>query len=273
VEIVPPVAVHVTEVLDDPVTVAVNCCVCPTCNVLLVGDIETLTTGAGCIITVADADFVVSATEVAVTLKLDPAVDPAVYRPDVEIVPPVAVHVTAVLDDPVTVAVNCCVCPTCKVWLVGEIETLTIGAGCIVTDADADFVVSAAEVAVTVKLDPAVEPAVYKPEVEIVPPVAVHVTAVFDDPVTVAVNCCVCPTCKVWLVGEIETLTTGAGCIVTAADADFVVSAAEVAVTVKLDPAVEPAVYRPEVEIVPPVAVHVTAVFEDPVTVAVNCCV
>jgi len=67
----------------------------------------------------------VSAAEVAVTVKFEPAVEPAVYKPDVEIVPPVAVHVTAVLDDPVTVAVNCCVCPTCSVLLVGLTVTCT----------------------------------------------------------------------------------------------------------------------------------------------------
>ncbi len=140
------------------------------------------------------------------------------------------------------------------------------------TEALALFVVSAAEVAVTEKL-PVLEPAVNRPDVEIVPPVAVHVTAVFDEPVTVAVNCCVCPACNVALVGDIATLTTGAGCIVTTADPDFVVSATEVAFTLKVVPAVDPAVNSPVLEIMPPVAVHVTAVFDDPVTVAVNCCV
>ena len=69
-----------------------------------------------------------SATEVAVTVKLVPAVDPAVYKPAFEIVPPVAVHVTAVLELPVAVAVNCWVCPVCSVLLVGEIVTETVGA-------------------------------------------------------------------------------------------------------------------------------------------------
>jgi hypothetical protein len=59
-------------------------------------------------VTLAVAFFEVSAAEVAFTVKL-PAADPAVKRPAVEIVPPVAVQVTAVLDEPVTVAVNCCV--------------------------------------------------------------------------------------------------------------------------------------------------------------------
>jgi hypothetical protein len=77
----------------------------------------------------AEAGFVESATEVAVTVKLLPAVGPAVNRPLLVIVPPVAAHVTAVLELPVTVAVNCCVCPDCRVALVGEIPTDTTGAG------------------------------------------------------------------------------------------------------------------------------------------------
>ena len=91
----------------------------------------------------------------------------------------------------------------------GEIVTET-AAGWIVTAAEADFVVSAAAVAVTAKLLPAVEPAVNKPPLEIVPPVAVHVTEVFALPVTVAENCRVCPDCSVTLVGAIVTETTGA---------------------------------------------------------------
>ena len=55
---------------------------------------------------VALAFFVVSAEEVAVTMKL-PAVDPAVNNPVPLTVPPVAVHVTAVLVVPVTEAANC----------------------------------------------------------------------------------------------------------------------------------------------------------------------
>src|SRR5437763_1696281 len=136
----------------------------------------------------ADAAFVGSATEVAVTLNAVPAVEPAVNKPLVETVPPVAVHVTAALEVPVTVAVNCCVCPACRVALVGATVTLTTGAGCMVICADADFVVSATVVAVAVKVVPAVVPAVYRPAVEMVPPVAVQVTAVLDVPVTVAVN-------------------------------------------------------------------------------------
>ena len=60
-------------------------------------------------------------------------------------------------------------------------------AGLMVTEADADFVVSAAEVAVTLKT-PMADPAVRSPVLEIVPPVAVQLTFVFELPVTVAVN-------------------------------------------------------------------------------------
>ena len=74
------------------------------------------------------------------------------------------------------------------------------------------------------------------------PPVAVHVTPVFEEPVTVAVNCCVAPDWTVAVVGEIEILTLGgAPAIVTAAEALLVESAALVAVT-ENEPAVVPAV-------------------------------
>jgi hypothetical protein len=72
---------------------------------------------------------------------------------------------------------------------------------------------------------------VYKPELDTVPPVAVHVTDVFDVPVTAAVNCCVADVCKDAEVGLSETLTEGA-VTVTVALADLVVSATLVAFTV-----------------------------------------
>ncbi len=73
-----------------------------------------------------------------------------------------------------------------------------------VTDACADFAVLAVLVAVTVKA-PAVAPALNRPEVEIVPPVADQVTAVFDAPVTVAENCCALP---VWTFAEVGLTVT-----------------------------------------------------------------
>ena len=91
----------------------------------MAGETETDT---GLIVTVADADFVVSATDVALTVTAVTlaTVAGAVYRPDVEIVPPpVADQVTDVFELPVTAAVNCCVPPPIKVAVVGETETFT----------------------------------------------------------------------------------------------------------------------------------------------------
>ncbi len=74
----------------------------------------------------------------------------------------------------------------------------------------------------------------------IVPPVVVQVTAVLVVPVTVAVNCWVAPVESGAVPGASDTATTAA-LTVTVADADFVESAALVAVTVKV-PAVVGAV-------------------------------
>ena len=59
---------------------------------------------------------------------------------------PATPHDTAVFDVPVTVAVNCWLLPVCNCAVTGEIATETDGT--IVTDAVADLVGSAAEVAV-----------------------------------------------------------------------------------------------------------------------------
>ncbi len=61
----PPVADQVTEVLLEPVTVAVNCCVPPARMEADTGDMETDTTALT--VTAADADFVESAALVAFT--------------------------------------------------------------------------------------------------------------------------------------------------------------------------------------------------------------
>lgn len=52
---------------EEPLTVTVNCCVAPVSNETVVGLIEIDTAGA-VTVTVADADFVVSATLVAFTV-------------------------------------------------------------------------------------------------------------------------------------------------------------------------------------------------------------
>jgi len=187
-----------------------------------------------------------------------------------EIVPPLAVHVTAVLLLLLTVAVNVVVALGASDTPVGLMFTETDAGAVTVTLTEAFLVVSAALVAVTVYVA-ALLGAVYKPALETVPPVAVHVTAVFELPVTVAVNCFVAP---VWIdadVGLIETTTGGAVVVTeTVAEEDTVVSATLVAVTV-YEPAVVGAVYKPDAEIFPPVADHVTAVLPVPVTDALNC--
>jgi hypothetical protein len=81
----------------------------------------------------ADADFVVSATLVAVTVTVfglgtEPG---AVNSPPVETVPvvelppcaPFTLQVTAVLEEPETVAVKDCAAPVTKVAVVGEMLT------------------------------------------------------------------------------------------------------------------------------------------------------
>ena len=66
---------------------------------------------------------------------------------------------------------------------------------------------------------------------ETVPPVADQVTAVFVEPVTVAVNCCVAPVSSAAESGEMDTATTGGVVTVTVAEADLVLLAWLVAVT------------------------------------------
>ena len=67
---------------------------------------------------------------------------------------------------------------------------------------------------------------------EILPAVADQVTAVLLLPLTLAENCWLFPVCSEAAVGEIVSDTTGAALTVTVAEADLVVSAALVAVTV-----------------------------------------
>jgi hypothetical protein len=69
--------------------------------------------------------------------------------------------------------------------------TVAVGGGGgaeIATEATAVLLWSVVLVAVTVKL-PALFPATNKPVEEIVPPVAVQVIAVLEEPVTLAKNC------------------------------------------------------------------------------------
>ena len=83
--------------------------------------------------TVAKAVAPGNATLVAMTLSV-PALEGAVYKPELEIVPPAppgrTLQVTAVLVVPATLAVNCCVEPVRIVGLAG----VTLIAGSIVTE-------------------------------------------------------------------------------------------------------------------------------------------
>jgi len=65
-------------------------------------------------------------------------------------VPPLAVHVTAVLELPVTVAVKLCVPPVVRLAVVGEMLRDTVAGAVTVIVALADLVVSATLVAVSV---------------------------------------------------------------------------------------------------------------------------
>jgi hypothetical protein len=195
--------------------------------------------------------------------------------------------VTAVFVEPVTTAVNCCVFPATTCAVDGEIVNAT-GAR-IVRVADADLVGSAREVTVTVTAAGlgTAPGAVYRPVCEMMPhvlpeqplPPTLQRTAVFAVLTTVAVNCCVFPTatCAVWG----NRVTPTGRTTVTVADADFVGSAADVAVTITCAGlgTTAGAIYRPLDEIVPqlipeqplPLTFQVTLALDEPPTVALNC--
>ena len=97
--------------------------------------IETVIPGAEFVtVIVANADLVVSAALVAVTVNV-PVVLGAVYMPEEEMVPEFADQVTVVLLVPVTLAENCCVPPTCTVALEGFTATATPPGGVVVVRA------------------------------------------------------------------------------------------------------------------------------------------
>ena len=141
-------------------TVAVNCAVAPNCTAAALGRTETVIAGT---VIFADADLVVSATEVAVRVTnklLAGAAAGAVYVVAAafaaaagETVPHGAEEqdtdqVTPLFGPSfVTVAVNCVLAPACTVAVVGETVTVISG---IVMGVEADFVASATDVAVMV---------------------------------------------------------------------------------------------------------------------------
>jgi len=197
----------------------------------------------------------------------------AVSTPELEMVPAEVDQVTAVFVVPLTLAVNCWVPPAETVALGGEIETDTVPGGFTVTVADAELAVLAWLVALTVtEVVEVTEGAVRSPEVEMDPAEVDQVAAVFDDPLTVAVNCWVPPEETVALAGEIATDTVAGGLTVTVAAAELELLAWLVALTVtEVVEVTLGAVSSPEVEMDPAEVDQVTAVFDVPLTVEVNC--
>ncbi len=153
-----PVTVQVTVVFKVPVTFAVNGCVVPGATCTDEGETETPISAES--VTVAEADLVGSACDVAVTETRDGlgTAGGAVYKPPVVIVPqlepaqptPPTLHVTAVLAEPVTVAWNCFCAPVTSCALVGAIVIPTAMPEPRVTAAEAVLVGSTTRVAVTV---------------------------------------------------------------------------------------------------------------------------
>ncbi len=161
----------------------------------------------------------------------------------------------------------------------------------MVTCAEADLVVSACDVTLTVTTAGlgTIAGAVYKPAALICPqlepvqpvPETPHDTEVLALPATCAENCTEAAGASLDEVGEIVILT--AGTTVTVAAADLVESATDVAITEKNGGfgGARGAVYSPEELTVPqilpaqptPEIAQVTPVFDDPVTTALNFCV
>src|SRR5437763_7561352 len=141
-------------------------------------------TSSAVMVTCAEADFVGSACDTAVTATVAGfgTTAGAVYRPELDIIPTVALppltpltcQVTAVLLVFCTVAVNCCVPPAPTVADTGEIVTRTTAVGGMVTCAEADFVCSVCVTTATVPVPGrrSTAVAVYRPQPDIIATVA-----------------------------------------------------------------------------------------------------
>jgi hypothetical protein len=180
--------------------------------------------------TIAEADFVVSATDVAVIVAEDGlgTVAGAAYRPADVIVPqefptqpvPLTFQVTPVLLVPVTLAENCCCPPTASVARVGVTVTETLTTAWTVTVAVPTTAESASEVALTVTVLGlgTVAGAVYRPVPVIWPqtmplhpaPVTLQITTLLLVPVTAAENCTCAPGLTCAGLGETVTEITDA---------------------------------------------------------------
>lgn len=192
------------------------------------------------------------------------------------------VHVTAVTLAPVTVAVSCAVAPGASTTVVGV--TLTSMAGAMgVGGNDARTPIVALDLRSGFACDVPVIVAV--PELTAVTsPLALtvataafdvlHVTAVFVEPVTLAVSCVVPPGASVAVRGVIVISIFGAGRTPIEALPRLSEFTCDFAVIVAVPAAT--AVTRPVLLTVATDAfevVHVTAVLDSPVTVAASCTV
>ena len=190
---------------------------------------------------------------ITVTVEGEGTAEGAVYSPALATVPhaealhpaPCTFHVTAVFEVPTTDAFNCCVAPVPTDVLPGV--TLTATTGIMVTDADAALLASAMLVATTLMLagEGATFGAEYTALNELVAsdpqeaplhpaPVKLHLTAVFDVPVTVAVNVSTLAVGTVALDGLMLSKTAVATTTVMLAEADLDGSATLVALTLKV---------------------------------------
>jgi hypothetical protein len=198
----------------------------------------------------------------------------AVNNPLPEMLPLLAVQLTAVFDVLMTVATNCCVPAEGTVAETGEMPTVMVPIGLIVTTEWAVLVASAMLVAVIVA--DVVEltlGAVNIPALVMVPGLALQTTLVFEVLLTVAAKCRLPPEDKLLELGLTATLIDTAGLTLTVDWACLVLSAALVAVTVAVVAELTVgAVNIPALEIVPALALQVTAVFGVLLTVATNCC-
>jgi hypothetical protein len=114
----------------DPVTVAVNCWVCPALRLAEDGLTFTETETTGLRVTVADADLLGFATDVAVivTVCWVKIVEGARYKPAAERLPTAGDtdQVTAELEVPLTLAVNCWLRAANKLTVAGLTDTDTV---------------------------------------------------------------------------------------------------------------------------------------------------
>jgi hypothetical protein len=162
-------------------------------------------------VTAAEADLLGSAFEIAVTVTVagEGTVVGAVYTPLVSIVPvaaappvtPLTCQVTEVSEVALTVAMKVWEWPTVTDTLAGITDTLTGLPPVMVTVAEADFVSSALETAVTVTVagDGTAAGAVYTPLVSMVPTLLLPPVAPFTRQVTPVLLVLLTVALKGWL--------------------------------------------------------------------------